>query len=166
MFVLNFCEGGNKLRDQMFQAIIQANIRYQSKVLSKRVDLFYLCYEFWNENWNDREKERQGKVKMCLYKNKNEIVDDLGGTNGFKNVTLFGKSRLNENSVVAFFHCIEEHFHCILKRLQCFSTEPRCMQIHFKIISKHCQCVFKHWQRNQWNSRPFGIFHRTAAISY
>ena len=118
--------------------------------------LLGLCYEFWNENWNDRKKERQGKVIMCLYKNKNEIVDDLGGTNGFKNVTLFGKSRLNENSVVAFFHCIafstrwkcvEEHFHCILKRLQCFSTEPRCMQIHFKIISKHCQCIFKHWQR-------------------
>ena len=41
MFVLNFCQGGNELRDQMFQAIIQANMRYQSKVLSKRVDLFY-----------------------------------------------------------------------------------------------------------------------------
>ena len=52
------------------------------------------------------KKERQGKVIMCLYKNKNEIVDELGGTNGFKNVTLFGKSRLNENSFVAFFHCI------------------------------------------------------------
>ena len=31
-----------RIKDQMFRAIIQANIRQQSKVLSKRVDLFYL----------------------------------------------------------------------------------------------------------------------------
>ena len=51
-------------------------------------------------------------------------------------MTLFGKSRLNENSVEAFFRCnafsmhckcVEEHFQCVLKHCQCFSTEAKCV---------------------------------------
>ena len=33
----------------------------------------------------ERLKKGKGTKLMCLYKNKNEIVDDLGGRNGFKN---------------------------------------------------------------------------------
>ena len=89
-------------------------------------------------------------------------------------VTLFGKTRLNENSV-AFFRC--NAFQCIENALKSisiafwnvgivFQWNWNALQIHFKIISKHCQCVFKHWQHIQWNGWPFGIIHRTAAISY
>ena len=50
-------------------------------------------------------------------------------------VTLFGKSRLNENSVEAFFRCnafstrkcVEEHFQCILKHCQWVSTKAKCV---------------------------------------
>ena len=61
------------------------------------------------------------------------------------NVTLFGKSRLNENSVEAFFRCnafsthrkcIEEHFQCVLKHCQCVSTIAKCVANPFK---KHFQ---------------------------
>ena len=63
MFVLNFCQGGNELRDQMFQAIIQANMRYQSKVLSKRVDLFYLdcAMNFGTKTEMTEKKKDKGK---------------------------------------------------------------------------------------------------------
>ena len=63
-------------------------------------------------------------------------------------VTLFGKSRLNENSVEAFFRCnafsthckcVEEHFQCVLKHCECVSTEAKCIAYPFK---KHFQNVF------------------------
>ena len=56
-------------------------------------------------------------------------------------VTLFGKSRLNENSVEAFFRwnafsmhckCVEEHFQSVLKHCQCVSTEAKCDANPFK----------------------------------
>ena len=62
-------------------------------------------------------------------------------------VTLFGKSRLNENSVEGFLHCnafsvhckcVEEHFQCILKHCQCVSTETKCVANPFK---RHFQNV-------------------------
>jgi len=62
-------------------------------------------------------------------------------------VTLFGKSRLNENSVEAFFRCnafsthckcVEEHFQCVLKHCQCVSTEAKCVANPFK---KHFQNI-------------------------
>ena len=62
-------------------------------------------------------------------------------------VILFGKSRLNENSVEAFFHCdafsthckcVEEHFQWVLKHCQCVSTEAKCIAKPFK---KHFQDV-------------------------
>ena len=68
-------------------------------------------------------------------------------------VTLFGKSRLNENRVEAFFRCdassrhqcVEDHFHCVLKCWQCFSTEPKCVanpfQNQFKTLSMRCQTL-------------------------
>ena len=65
----------------------------------------------------------------------------------FVNVTLFGKSRLNENSVEAFFRCnafsthckcVEEHFQCVFKHCQCVSTEAKCVANPFK---KHFQNV-------------------------
>ena len=68
--------------------------------------------------------------------------------NTIKNVTLFGKSRLNENSVEAFFRCnafsthckcVEEHFQCVLKHCECVSTEAKCIAYPFK---KHFQNVF------------------------
>ena len=63
-------------------------------------------------------------------------------------MTLFGKSRLNENSVEAFFRCnafsthckcVEEHFQCVLKHCECVSTEAKCIAYPFK---KHFQNVF------------------------
>ena len=63
------------------------------------------------------------------------------------NMTLFGKSRLNENSVEAFFRCnafsthckcVEEHFQCVLKHCQCVSTQAKCVANPFK---KHFQNV-------------------------
>ena len=69
-------------------------------------------------------------------------------------VTLFGKSRLNENTVEAFFRCnafsthwkcssthlqcVEEHFQCVLKHCQYVSTEAKCVANPFK---KHFQNV-------------------------
>ena len=62
-------------------------------------------------------------------------------------VTLFGKRRLNENSVEAFFRCnafsthckcVEEHFQCVLKHCQCISTEVKCVANPFK---KHFQNI-------------------------
>ena len=69
-------------------------------------------------------------------------------TNSAAYVTLFGKSRLNENSVEAFFRCnafsthckcVEEHFQCVLKHCECVSTEAKCIAYPFK---KHFQNVF------------------------
>ena len=63
-------------------------------------------------------------------------------------MTLFGKSRLNENSVEAFFRCyafstrckcVEEHFQCVLKHCECVSTEAKCIAYPFK---KHFHNVF------------------------
>ena len=65
-------------------------------------------------------------------------------------VTLFGKSRLKQNSVVAFFRynafqCVEEPFYCVLIHWQCFSTEPKCIakpfQNHFKTLAMHFQTL-------------------------
>ena len=62
-------------------------------------------------------------------------------------MTLFGKSRPNENSVEALFRCnafstyckcVEEHFQCVLKQCQCVSTEATCVANPFK---KHFQNV-------------------------
>ena len=61
-------------------------------------------------------------------------------------VTLFGKSRLNENSVEAFFRCnafsthckcVEEHFQRVLKHCQCVSTEAKCVANPFKMHFKN-----------------------------
>lgn len=46
-------------------------------------------------------------------------------------MTLFGKSRLNENSVEAFFRC------------NAFSTHSKCVEEHFQCVLKHCECVFQ-----------------------
>ena len=81
---------------------------------------------------------------MCLYKNKNEIVDELGGTNGFKNVSLFGKSRLNENSVVVLhyiFNALKMHWRTFPLHFETLAiflnrTEMRC-----KSISKSFQNI-------------------------
>ena len=44
-------------------------------------------------------------------------------------VTLFGKSRLNENSVEAFFRCnaFSTHCKCVEEHFQCVSTEAKCV---------------------------------------
>ena len=66
-------------------------------------------------------------------------------------VTLFGKSRLDENSVEAFFccnafsmhcKCVEEHFQCVLKHWQCVSTEAKCVANPYKKpFSKLCNAL-------------------------
>ena len=69
-------------------------------------------------------------------------------------VTLFGKSRLNENSVEAFFRCnafsthwksVEEHFHCVSKHWQRSSTELKCVASpfanHLKTLSMRFQTL-------------------------
>ena len=81
-------------------------------------------------------------------------------------VTLFGKTRLNENSIVAFsrcnafstrWKCIEEHFQCVLKRWQCFPMEPKCIgnpfQNHFKTLSTRFQTLTTHSMKRPaiWN---------------
>ena len=55
-------------------------------------------------------------------------------------MTLFGKSRLNENSVEAFFRCnaFSTHCKCVLKHCQYVSTEAKCIANPFK---KHFQNV-------------------------
>ena len=55
-------------------------------------------------------------------------------------VTLFGKSRLNENSVEAFFRCnaFSTHCKCVEEYFQCVSTEGKCVANPFK---KHFQNV-------------------------
>ena len=91
-------------------------------------------------------------------------------------MTLFGKSRLNENSVEAFFRCnafsthrkcVEEHFQCVLKHCECVSTEAKCIAYPFK---KHFQNVFNALANtdNAFNKTAFGIIHgtSTAAIRY
>ena len=79
-------------------------------------------------------------------------------------MTLFGKNRLNENSVEAFFRCnafsthckcVEEHFQCVLKHCECVSTEAKCIAYPFK---KHFQNVFNALANtdNAFNKTPAG----------
>ena len=80
-------------------------------------------------------------------------------------VTLFGKSRLNENSIEAFFRCnafsmhckcVEEHFQCVLKHCQCVSTEAKCVANAFK---KHFQNVVNALENTD------NAFNKTAVVS-
>ena len=96
-------------------------------------------------------------------------------------VTLFGKSRLNENSVVAFFRCnlfltrwkcIEEHFHGVLKRWQCFSMELKCVgnpfQNHFKTLSMHFQTLATHSMKRPavWNHSQNRCYQSSKSLQW
>ena len=82
MFVLNlgfFCHGVN----QMFSSNNPGEHLAAERGSFKKswLTLPGLYDKFWNENRNGRmTKERQDKVQMCLYKNKNEIVTFHGKT--------------------------------------------------------------------------------------
>ena len=54
-------------------------------------------------------KESQDKGQMCLYKNKTEIVDDLGGRTGFENAGD-GKFSAVFEDVVCAVENLEAHY--------------------------------------------------------
>ena len=122
--------------------------------------LFHLTF-----NWNSQSFFLNGKHPM-IPRVPHDFTHDSSIAASSSFVTLCGKSRFNENSVVAFFHCnafstrwkcVKEHFHCILKCLPCFSTEPKCIanpfQNHFKTLSMHFQTLTTHSMKQPavWN---------------
>ena len=84
-----------------------------------------------------KKSEAPHDLRFCLCLVSGQVVHAKcckAGQVGYCNhvlayVTLFGKSRLNENSVEAFFRC------------NAFSTHCKCVEEHFQCILKHCQCI-------------------------
>ena len=85
-----------------------------------------------------------------IAKDKNDFKD-IFHINNF--VTLFGKTKLNANSVVPFFHFnafsnVENALENIFNAFQNIGNVPpqsqKYVENHFKSISKHLKCVFKH----------------------